>query len=72
MNLKIVAILNQPKIAYVYYIYTDSRNRDYVRKKIRKVINDSFPEFTILVGVITVFTKVNTDNHDHLFDLFYL
>ena len=72
MNLKIVAILNQTAITYVYYIYTDSRNRDYVRKKIRKVIIDSFPEFTNLIGLITVFSKGYNDNHDALFDRFYL
>ena len=72
MNLKIVAILNQPSIVYTYYIYTDSRNLDYLRKKIRKVIKDSFPPYTNLIGVITVFSKGYTDNHDALFDRFYL
>ena len=72
MNLKIVAILNQSAITYVYYIYTDSRNRDYVRKKIRKVIYDSFPDYINLFGLITVFSKMHTDNHDALFDRFYL
>lgn len=72
MKLKIVAILNQSAICFSYYIYTDSRNRDYVRKKIRKVIYDSFPDYTNLVGLITVFTNGYTDNHDALFDRFYL
>lgn len=76
-KLKIVAILNQPAICYVYYIYTESNNRDYVRKKIRKVIYDSFPDFTNLIGLITVYSKDYPDILDGLFpdtvfDQFYL
>ena len=77
MNLKIIAILNQPALVYVYNIYTDSNNLDYLRKKIRKVIRDSFPAYTNLIGVINVFSKGYLDIldylfEDHLFDQFYL
>lgn len=72
MNLKIVVILNQTEIVYVYYIYTDSSDRAYLRKKIRKVIYDSFPVFTNLIGLINVYSKTHSDNFDYLFDQFYL